>query len=567
MTIPMQLCIVKGIPRVPEDTASFEPAQSILNLMSVSGFSVGDNGWIPQMAQVKTGAVYADSPLMNGRIPLALPLGAVTETIKLTSTASSWEARYWLETQLAKFAQDARDYWTTNWQIHPVYLMWKAPFAPGEQYAPIFNIDIARNRDAFYPGNVNELTITIDRGEYWQPIPIGDNPKKYSYIKRSEPLNFKLSTASLISSSGHLVSGSIKNRFLWNTAHDPYRAASAVNYIDIAASDVQGDLPALAQITIEPNRPASAPQPYTEIYIWRSSRNLSVTDRNGLQYANAYNLNADTDKSGTAQLSTVLAGSASGSIVWSSYALGLNNHLWLDKNLLRGRFIAFARMYTTTGNNGDVRAQLQIVDQGSSTANTSVTGAEVRVGITNALHYLGVFNIPFQERAQQSLKGYGMEITPALSGGPTTPYNIAFNLLVRNTVGTSRTLNMWDLVLMPIDEDACIVRAASYSSGGESNYIVLDGTGHLSRGWPEPSASMVVGSSAFGGGGRVPSDYGGEAVELRGHIPMLLPNTAQRLYFMFNLPSTQVPFNAPSLVDGFNIYLNVLPRYLGVRSA
>lgn len=563
---PIKLSLNRGVPQVRNDNRSFERYENdSLSLVNIGGISAID--WTPQVAQIKGNAVYADTPMSDGRVPLALPYGDVTETINISLTGVSAEGLAYLLKRLRKMAEDAHAYWTTNWQIQPIILEWEWALNK-PQFAIVKKIDVAHRINAFEGLAMNvEATIIIERGYAWHGISNGDNPKRWTYIHNANPTGFTSSTCSLIDNSNHLAgSSTLVNRLVWSTANNPYRTESNVNFLSISASQVPGDIPALLQILIQPER-ATTPLAYRQIFIWKSTRDLTITDRNNNLYSVGYNLNSDANRSGAAASSFSSLNTETtftNKVVWSGSPAIPSTTIWLDKTVMRGQYMIFARMYAGAGAVGDVRARLVIADQGSSTSNTTITGAEVRVRLTDSLHYMGMFSIPFAERAEMSPFGDGLFITSAPTAGTgNQPYNIAFTMQFRNVIGTTRTINFWDLVLIPIDEGACVLQAPAYTPSGTLTQFLVDGTGHLDRGKGQTVAKMITGNADVTVGGSQPEDYGGEPVEVRGELPTLQPNIDQRLYIMLNDPASECPWDDG--VDTFRAYINIVPRWLGLR--
>lgn len=565
---PIRLSINKGIPQVPGDTRSFERFEGdALSLINQNGVALVN--WVPQFAQIKGNAVYANSSLSSGRTPLALPYDNVTQTITISITGSNAQGRAFVERRLREFAQDAHHYWTTNWQINPVWLEWEQVLGK-PQYTLITKIDVAWNNDAFDVFNTAEATITIEHLPEWQGIAPGDNPKRWAYIQNANPVGFTSSTCSLISTSNHLLNASLRNGLTWNGAHSPYRTEVARNFIDIPAGAVKGDAPAKIQLTLIIDDNVGNNRSFTRIYLWRSSRDLSVTDRNNVQYSNGYNISpGDNSANGSPQITSTAAETTfTTKMSWQSEPGPALTRLWLDKNLLRGKFMIFARMFATSGANGNVRARLRIVDQGSSTANTEVLGEEVNVrATTNMLHYMGVFNIPLTERAEMSPAGNGLIITSVPNAGIVTPvpFNIAFHLQFRNTAGANRDVFIEDLVLVPFDEAACLIKTPNYTMPNyltvDQTIIMLDGTGYFNRGKTEAVGKLIGGATTLGST-KIPADYGGEPVEIVGELPTLVPDIAQRLYVMVDNPSLAVGGAGTPTI---NTYLNIVPQWRGIR--
>jgi len=179
---------------------------------------------------------------------------------------------------------------------------------------------------------------------------------------------------------------------------------------------------------------------------------------------------------------------------------------------------------------------------------------------------MGVFNIPLTERAEMSPYGDGLYFTDVPTAGVGgIPYNIGIQVEMRNTAGANRNIEFNDLVFMPIDECACLLQATTYTASGTYMQWLYDDTGYFDRGKGEAIAKIINGAAAVTSGGPLPEEYGGEAVEVRGQPLTLLPNVAQRLYFMLDLPGTVVPMTAATASTTMEVYMNIVPRWIGLR--
>ena len=163
-----ELMIVKGVYPAPGDPLSLEFKIDSINLLeNKSGISLAQDGWVPQYPSLEGAGVWADTPLMTGRIPLVMTEGNVIEKMRLNIVAASSHQMLTIKAKFSLFRQYIWDFWTANYQIDPVFLHWFASCGGGKQYALIFNMEMDWE-DKESPTPTSVLTLTLEREPYWR---------------------------------------------------------------------------------------------------------------------------------------------------------------------------------------------------------------------------------------------------------------------------------------------------------------------------------------------------------------------------------------------------------------
>jgi len=138
-----ELFLVRGVGPTPGDTVSAEQPLTVVNLLDVeAGFSL--ENWSPNIPSLKSGGVWADSPITDGRTLIAGVNTNVIETIVVTLTGATIPDYASQFAKLQQVAQDARNFQDTFGQIEPVYIRWWANCAPGPPFALIYYIEFFR---------------------------------------------------------------------------------------------------------------------------------------------------------------------------------------------------------------------------------------------------------------------------------------------------------------------------------------------------------------------------------------------------------------------------------------
>lgn len=572
------LRIMKGIGKYPTDTNSAENNPVVVDLMS-GVITLDTDGWSPNITTVKNGGVWTESPTTDGRSLIAAAAGNVTEKMTLNITDKAYLSVMKALESLGFMAASCRNFWQTQTQIDPVYLMWAAGCntPPLPQYAILYNIELVPD----YLDSPNQPTIrvamTLEREPYWRGIPPGMNPKMWTFYVNGQQIGLGtkvLADTTLVSGSDHLITQTIQNKFEWSpTAFGLQTTPLSQNYIDIAASQVPGDAPALVEMSVIADTAI-----VSNIYISRASKPQSKIGHDGITRYNSYILNGgDAEVFGGA--AKVNIGSAGGVRSNSSSTIfydvertvtGIDGSYvtiarWgdttslikLDRQLFRGTFAIFARCTnaSATPTLADMKIQVIIEEYEGNTASpyfiATYTSPEVNPPFSSAtapkLVYIGTVTLPFESKSVQSPLGYGTQITESLS-------NFRVTLQQQVLVATAlRQIRFIDLVFMPLDEAFSQVNMV-FGSTSSSSVVLLDDTGYLSRGALNTNGVAYATSAVSGG----------VSEQVLGTDLTLLPRTDQRLYFIEDCYISGS--NIPSRPDvSMVVRLNIVPRWSGIR--
>lgn len=583
--------IIMGIPKAIGDTNSAENGidANVINLLGQAETGGGDgflidpmNNWTPQIAQVKNGGIWVESALTDGRQLLATSRGNVVETITCIATASTEQLMATLLSRLFRLAQNAENFWTTQWQIEPVYLKWWGRGAPGAQYALISEVNIAIT-ELDYPGEsqqaFRQVVLTIEREAAWRwEVPPGGNPKLWSFYSRSERVGIQKAFAdlTLIANSDHLITQTVQNKHEWQVAGFGLQVSPlSINYIPIPAAKVPGDMPALVEMSITGDTEGGA-----DVYISRSSRQFSGTGHDSVARKSALILNVG-DSNVTALTKTVgivstgVLSNGSNAVYYygartstgvdavfqTACAWGDNTgtaRVKLDREFFRGSFAIFCRARNNSAAPVVTDMQMRIVieeyeNAGAASAySQTVTLPTAQVPVLAAgapLVYMGTVTLPLSNRTVQSPAGYGVQLQETLSNLRVT---LQQQVLV---VTANRIFEVIDVIFMPIDEGMTQIVFAPVVTLTTSSYVsIVDNTGYLQHGQAGQNSVGYITNSITGGVNQ----------EIRGADITLLPKVDQRLYFIMD---SAAPAATPTsrLQQTLVVRLNIVPRSMGMR--
>jgi len=577
-----QLQIIKGIGATPGDTYSAENPRQVVNLMS-GIISLED--WSPNIPAIKGGGVWASSPIADGRTLLAAPVGNVTEKMSIRIVDTSYLGVQRQLNALNQMVSDCRDFWQSDYQIDPVYLMWYANCGAGPQYAMIYNIELAPEYEQSPTPSVR-INMTIEREPAWRGIPPGANPKIWTYEVNPSNPQFNVNTAALLTGSDHLITEVLNNKYEWSPAAVGLQTTYITkNYIDIPAALVPGDTDALVELSIDTSDALFIGKPINT-YIGRTSKPLTGTGHDGVPRAMALNLNAGDHQGSGVLVKTavgVVSGILSNNSAVTSYAgirtvTGVDaayvtaavwgapivsNIIQLDRELYRGTYAVFVRAYNTSAAApvvSDMKMRLTFTEGTDIESVNPVVLPEVYVplldnNIDYGITYMGTITYPFSERSIVSAEGYGRQIMQS------TNNNMRVILEQQVLVATAnRQFTLLDVMLIPMDE-GMVHMITTPITGTSKAGIILDNTGHLARG-----NVRQVGFSFNRSSADAYITTGGSAVEVRGQPITLKPGTRQRLYFLQNYYiSTAAP--REGLRATYTVRMNIVPRWLGVRDS
>lgn len=558
----MFLKIVKGVPKVPQDTSSSEQGLDEIDLLDPNGFSL--DTYDIKIPSMKSSAVYADSPLTDGRTLISGVLGNVNETIRLTLNSSTIIQLAANLSKLMRFKQDCRDFWSSFGQIEPVYIKHQINGEPGPRYALLYDIDVNVESTVDPTDPLRTVTITIEREYGWRGLAPGDNPKRWAIENVFSGQQYRASNASLLTGNDFLfMETNILNRAEQNASLLSYNTK---NFVDIPAASIPGDLPALMCLSYTSSNTTTA----TALLIAKSTkRNTGNISRQTGQ--NQYIIRIFNAGDATMGTDTTLAADTGASRNTSNLqrrsqttfatATMVNRLTFQIRNLSvqRGKYAAFARARLSASGT-TVNLQLMIDEVGSQSALTPVVltneGSPSGTGNTTSwyLTYLGQFSVPSSDRKTiTSTNGLGLTVNASVNT------DFALELWASRTAGAG-ALYVNDIVLIPIDEGAVnLVSATAQAITTTANPgagIVYDNTGYLQHGTSNDIAVLASASV---------NDYSEyDRLNMSGSPLYLSPGVDNRLEFLAYTDATK--FSRIDNPAGMTVRVSIVPRWAGFRS-
>jgi hypothetical protein len=543
---------------VPERLSLLPPPSGVPTSGIVLADEGGHSGWIPVNPVLKNDGVRASSTIVDGSQLIAGALDNVTETMRCYLTGSNLTARSTALMRLMRFGEAARAYHETNAQPQPVYLRWWADGAPGDQFALITKIEVSFVEFDLANTTVTpEITISIEREPLWRGIAPGDNPKKWAFHARTlKPTNaaspaadeYNSANLSLTSGAGSYTSFAEATIF----SHDEI-ATSNVNYIDIPAESIPGDAPALT--CIEFDSPTSGAGALRALRVGRSTRrNLFTLNNNSItqRARNSFNPGdasiASTTNLGTTQLVQANgiatggtryvinlaygAGAVSGGTAFATWTRAVNQY--------SGLYAAFVRAQVLAGTATDLTFRLAI-RIGSTFNRINYQTDPVMLTTTFDCHYLGTLDFTHIKSRAVNTAGTGLDIALPMRLEMTT---------IKPNSGATATVQLWDVLLIPIDEPNAFLNCLN-SSGtpivNGASPLFIDNSGYFTSG----DISKPAGLYNTSGTEAAPLELYGDGISL-------VPGINNRLYI--------VPqFNGAFPTTPHSVRVNIVPRWYGVR--
>jgi hypothetical protein len=512
--------------------------------------------WSPQLPAIKNGGIWSDPAASDGRTLLLGRNGNVLEDMRLLLTADVGLARSVIISQLRTYCRAARDFWQNDFSNDPVYLELQAVGSPAPQYALIYNIDMSMDGDVLYSTNSPRITLAIERESAWRAIPPGASPKVHTFYTRGiEPINDATPPSSsyygMLQLDLDWFGAATYNSLVETSTLRAYDeiVTNNVNYVDIPASSIPGDEPALAVVSVVPV--ANAPATAVPFMISRSTRPDLFPTANSAVATGSY--------AARRQRNTLNGGDANVTGSWTKTAEGtygvLSNGSIVNRYVARHVSPAAATSeylrWTVSSNQFQSRYAVfvrSIVANGSHTSFSLYFGASP-IGVPNMWTYT-----PRVQMASTSFQvTYLGLLDPLLSGSQVRDENgfqsnqsgFDFVLYLHKPSAVVLDLYITDIILMPIDEPNGLI--TPYPQAWNVP-VGIDSTGALTGAKDEVIARYIN-----------PLSDAGRPQEYRGVPITLVPQKRNRLYW---LPFTTAPYN----VGTYRMRVDIVPRWAGLRT-
>lgn len=590
-----QLQIVKGIEKTPGDSNSQEQGLSVIDLLGIgrTGWSV-DAEWYPNRPALKGGGVWQDSNAATGSVLLDAYDSNVTENITLDLSASDAGELATRLSIMEKMIRDARLFWSSDWQIEPVYLRWWAKGAKGPQFALIYDIEMDVQRNGTVEDYTRSVSLQITREPYWRwQVEPGGSPKKWTMFVNGAQWGVGSSyPVTNIDDYTALDYQYINNYHRLHTSGGTCNQ----NYVSIEAAKLPGDVPPLVRITLPAvhyadwgeaigddqnalqkiwiGRKTNPPLYNTSGAVvprlgsWPVDTNIagqivatmgtdSTLTANTGMYSNtaATCAAAHTGKMAVCTFATITDNAR---VTWNS---GMNTH--------RGRYMVFFRGFQTAGAAGNVTMYLAYGHKYGIENQTPPINPELLASLTDPqrivpITYMGEIVLPPNVRAGTGLTEQGIQ-RENINAGLTLK-------LMASATSTTPNLNIFDIVLIPIDESAVVIDFSRYIDADFDTItgtILYDTTGYQSHG-RETAAGAIDSTVSDSNIIHDPEISGGDL--------QLEPGVENRLYFLFTdyetgsggTPGKNSCFIVPNLDPPTNtgktpVYVDIVPRSIGAR--
>lgn len=566
-----RLFLQRGV--LSAQTAGFTPLSTdynappeILDLMDAGSAYVLKSSpvhdYTPGIAGLKSNAPIIESSVSSGRQYQATPLDAVTDTIVLIPNAGATAAgRAAFLSQIAQFAYYANEFQSSQAQVQPVFIGRQLLGDAGLCYSQIYDIQFAPSGDWLDATTDQSITLSVVHYYAWTPIPMGSNPKFYTFEQRGLIPGTDYDFGDLVLNDFGNANTDHRN-WLETTCYNIYTTEPTpdrYNFIDIPAENIPGDLPCLCCIVVDRNDSASS----AGLTIARSTGVLSSTLSTNL-YAETATLASPAGITSSFQIDATRGISSSpGANPLNDYvtqhvlgagAISENTFVsWPIGQLNRAsKFDVWARCQLTAGTAVDFPFYGQITSSSSGVTNALTLRTEgtvipsASVASDTAIVYLG--RLDFTQ-----LSRFPLAFDTGESGFSDETYTFSLRFGGRSA-GAAATLRITDVLFIQYDECVTYLPGAITLNSGGQIAIIADNTGYFSR-LKTDGAAVNYDDTA------TPDAY--LPLEMRGQWITLLPGRDNRLYFYQFFPGA----NATSLVNDsgnriiFRIRINILPQW------
>lgn len=580
-----ELKLIRGVPIIPTLTTTLEPGTDlIINLLSgeAEGFALNPSpgSWEPGLPAPKAG-LWQETPFLDGRIPIADAYQNVTETMQVVLSAPNYLLLSRWMSKLALLSQDIAQFWNQEAiQMSPVYIHWWATDAPGPQYALIMSLDFAVTTPGVTDTGsiVRDVTLTIEREPYWRGVPPGASPMLWTLytLGRQPGKDFDSSNMpGLNDDNKSLHESAFINGDMYATQSTTsviLNSTTSTNQVTIPASKIPGDVPPLITLFVKGTRSGGDTDTWSWMIANRSGQTL-YTSRIGFKYrfmssfpalaARSPGITPATDNGDALFGYDVDTGVFTATQKRLEYTPGVTYVApidWLRSlniNLQRGRYAVFLRCRQSAGSAGDITVYLGYGISTTSLVQTDPVAVPLLAGAGDTTHfpylYMGTIKLPPENDILVSVNDLGLSDEAAASEG----FLGDMALFAKRSAGVG-VLFIRDLLLMPLDEGFISVKGSlAASTDPQPNSIIVDNTGYISHGKPGMVARIDKPGTLIAGNLPVLAP-----VELSGSELVLQPKTDNTLCFaIYN----QDFYNA--IPTAMKVYVNIVPRWMGVRDA
>lgn len=150
-------------------------------LSSTNGFHLKE--WLPMIPAPKDGGVFAGSSLMDGRRLVQRVNENVIETMNMSLSADTQDQAIRYMQDIRRLLIKAHQYWTTEWQSEPVWIIARSPCETNIRYATIIDWRLQSDGNPYtapFFGDIGQLAVmenlelVLER-DHWTDYPAGSS--------------------------------------------------------------------------------------------------------------------------------------------------------------------------------------------------------------------------------------------------------------------------------------------------------------------------------------------------------------------------------------------------------